>query len=111
MRVAEDEEPAEGVSIILELKPDVGNPHVRFDERGHGNVVRVEIKTPTKGENRRKQRTPQPNTIRAGPRLYPYYFIKRKICNSQLDSLIASLLPESEKKNADQQSEPASHLL
>lgn len=39
-------------------KPDAGNPHVRFDERGYGNVVRVEIKTPTKGESHRKQWPP-----------------------------------------------------
>ena len=48
-------EPAVGVSIILERKPDAGNPHVRFDERGNGNVVRVEIETPTDGESRRQQ--------------------------------------------------------
>ena len=34
MPVAEDEEPAVGVSIILERKPDARNPHVRFAERG-----------------------------------------------------------------------------
>ena len=34
MPVAEDEEPAVGASIIFERKPDAGNPHVRFDERG-----------------------------------------------------------------------------
>ena len=36
MSVAEDEGPAVGASIILERKPDAGNPHVRFDERGYG---------------------------------------------------------------------------
>ena len=55
MPVAEDEEPAVGVSIILERKPDAGKPHVRFDERGFGNVVMVEIEAPTKGESRRQQ--------------------------------------------------------
>ena len=55
MPVAEDEEPAVGVSIIFERKPDAGNPHVRFDERGYGNVAMVEIETPTTGESRRQQ--------------------------------------------------------
>ena len=36
--VAEDVVPAVCVSGMLERKPDAGNPHVRFDERGRGNV-------------------------------------------------------------------------
>ena len=52
---------------------DAGNPHVRFDERGYGNVVRVEIETPTNGESRRQQLTPLPKTKRASPRLYTSY--------------------------------------
>ena len=31
MPIAEDEEPAAGVTTILERKPDAGNPHVRFN--------------------------------------------------------------------------------
>ncbi len=72
MPVAEDEELAVGVSKIFERKPDAGNPHVRFDERGYGNVAMVEIETPTTGESRRQQSTPQPKTKRASPRLHPF---------------------------------------
>ena len=70
MPIAEAEEPAVGVSIIFERKPDAGSPHVRFDERGYGNVAMVEIETPTTGESRRQQITPQPQTKRASPRLH-----------------------------------------
>ena len=53
--IADDEEPAVGESTTLERNPDTGNPHVRFDGRGYGNVVKVEIETPTQGESRRQQ--------------------------------------------------------
>ena len=70
MPVADDEEPAVGVSITLERKPDAGNLHVRFDERGRGNAVREKTETPTTGESRRQQFIPFPKTERASPRLY-----------------------------------------
>ena len=70
MSVAEDQEPAVGESTILERKPDAGNPHVRFDGQGYGNVVMVEIETLTIGESRQKQFTPQPKTKRASPRFH-----------------------------------------
>ena len=68
--VAGAQELAVGVSIILERKPDAGKPHVRFDERGYGNVVMVEIETLTKGESGQIQLSPQPNAKRARPRLH-----------------------------------------
>ena len=44
------QEPAVGVSIILERKLDAGNPHVRFDERWYGNISMVKIETPTQSK-------------------------------------------------------------
>ena len=38
--LADHEDPAVDASIILERKPDAGNPHVRFDEWGRGKVVK-----------------------------------------------------------------------
>ena len=72
MPVAEDEEPAVGVSLILERKPDAGNPHVQFDEPGRGNVVREKTKAPTTGESRRQQQFPFRKIERASPRLHKY---------------------------------------
>ena len=44
MPVVNDEESFEGVSIILERKPDAGSPYVWFDEREYGNIVKVRFR-------------------------------------------------------------------
>ena len=53
----------------LVRKPDAGNPHVRFDERGCGNAAMARTEAPANGESRRKRLLPAPAAARHPPTL------------------------------------------